>query len=50
MIAGVPPTDRAGFALHHSAGYRTVGVREQLVHIDGSWHDVVFLERRSTTN
>ncbi|WP_216915073.1 helix-turn-helix domain-containing GNAT family N-acetyltransferase [Nocardia noduli] len=50
VTAGVLPTDRAGLALHHSAGYRTVGVRERLLHLDGSWHDVVFLERRSPTN
>lgn len=39
--------DRPGIALHHSAGYRTVGVRERVVRRDGAWHDTVFLERRS---
>ncbi|QXV62266.1 GNAT family N-acetyltransferase [Amycolatopsis sp. TNS106] len=39
--------NRAGIALHHSAGYRTVGVRERIAQRDGTWHDTVFLERRS---
>jgi L-amino acid N-acyltransferase YncA len=36
-------------ALHHSVGYRTVGVRERLAQIDGVWHDSVLLERRRDT-
>ncbi|KZB79712.1 helix-turn-helix domain-containing GNAT family N-acetyltransferase [Amycolatopsis regifaucium] len=39
--------DRAGIALHRSAGYRTVGIRERVARRDGVWHDAVFLERRS---
>jgi L-amino acid N-acyltransferase YncA/DNA-binding transcriptional ArsR family regulator len=39
--------NRASIALHHSAGYRTVGVRERIAQRDGVWHDTVFLERRS---
>ncbi|WP_037309134.1 helix-turn-helix domain-containing GNAT family N-acetyltransferase [Amycolatopsis orientalis] len=39
--------NRAGIALHHSAGYRTVGIRERIVLREGTWHDTVFLERRS---
>jgi phosphinothricin acetyltransferase len=34
--------------LHAKAGFREVGTRERLGHIDGVWHDVVFMERRST--
>ncbi|MCP2289941.1 phosphinothricin acetyltransferase [Nocardia amikacinitolerans] len=41
------PENRAGIALHHSAGFRTVGVRERLARLDGQWRDTVFLERRS---
>ncbi|WP_433526776.1 metalloregulator ArsR/SmtB family transcription factor [Nocardia pseudovaccinii] len=41
------PDNRAGIAVHHSAGYRTVGVRERIAQIDGKWRDSVFLERRS---
>ncbi|MEV6325642.1 metalloregulator ArsR/SmtB family transcription factor [Nocardia sp. NPDC051787] len=41
------PDNRAGIAVHHSAGYRTVGVRERIAQLDGKWRDSVFLERRS---
>ncbi|MEU2253436.1 metalloregulator ArsR/SmtB family transcription factor [Nocardia xishanensis] len=41
------PENRAGLAVHHSAGYRTVGVRERIAQLDGQWRDSVFLERRS---
>jgi len=39
--------NRASIALHQSAGYRTVGIRERIAQRDGSWQDTVFLERRS---
>ncbi|AIG74361.1 Hypothetical protein AJAP_07240 [Amycolatopsis japonica] len=42
--------NRASIALHHSAGYRTVGIRERIAQRDGIWHDTVFLERRSPVN
>ncbi|MFB9928257.1 helix-turn-helix domain-containing GNAT family N-acetyltransferase [Amycolatopsis halotolerans] len=42
--------NRASLALHHSAGYRTIGVRERIAQRDGTWHDTVFLERRSPVN
>ncbi|WP_019816264.1 helix-turn-helix domain-containing GNAT family N-acetyltransferase [Saccharomonospora saliphila] len=38
--------DRAGVALHHAAGYRTVGVRQRIALLGGVWHDTVLLERR----
>ncbi|WP_137873409.1 metalloregulator ArsR/SmtB family transcription factor [Rhodococcus sp. Q] len=41
------PENRASIALHHSAGFRTVGVRECIAQLDGQWRDTVFLERRS---
>lgn len=41
--------DRAGLALHHAVGFRTVGVRERVARLDGVWHDTVLLERRSPT-
>ncbi len=40
------PENRAGIALHHSAGYRTLGVRERIAQQDGVWRDTVLLERR----
>ena len=33
--------------MHIKAGFREVGIRERYGHIDGVWHDVVLLERRS---
>lgn len=41
------PENRASLALHHSAGFRTVGVRERIGRLDGIWRDTVLLERRS---
>ncbi|MGB3440501.1 MAG: GNAT family N-acetyltransferase [Actinophytocola sp.] len=40
--------NRASIALHHAAGYRTVGIRERIAQRDGTWHDTVFLERRAS--
>ncbi|HSS67214.1 MAG TPA: metalloregulator ArsR/SmtB family transcription factor [Nocardioidaceae bacterium] len=41
------PENRASVALHHSAGFRTLGVRERIAQLDGVWRDTVLLERRS---
>ena len=41
------PENRASLALHHSAGYRTLGVRERIGRHHGVWRDTVFLERRA---
>ncbi|QUX30605.1 GNAT family N-acetyltransferase [Nocardiopsis akebiae] len=41
------PENRASLALHHQAGYRTVGVRERVARHHGIWRDTVLLERRS---
>lgn len=42
------PENRASLALHYSAGFRTVGIRERIAQHHGVWRDTVFLERRST--
>ncbi|WP_396345781.1 helix-turn-helix domain-containing GNAT family N-acetyltransferase [Haloechinothrix sp. LS1_15] len=47
LQASVFTGNRAAVALHHAAGYRTVGVRERFARRDGVWHDSVLLERRS---
>ena len=39
--------NRPSIALHHAAGYRTVGIRERIAQLDGVWHDTMFIERRS---
>jgi L-amino acid N-acyltransferase YncA len=41
------PENRASIALHHSAGYRTLGIRERIAQHHGVWRDTVLLERRS---
>nr|WP_187361324.1 metalloregulator ArsR/SmtB family transcription factor [Phytoactinopolyspora mesophila] len=41
------PENRASLALHHSAGFRTLGVRERIAQQHGVWRDTVMLERRS---
>ncbi|MFI5891099.1 GNAT family N-acetyltransferase [Actinoplanes sp. NPDC051513] len=48
--SGVFPENAASLALHHAAGFRTVGVRERIgrhVSHGNRWRDVVFIERRS---
>jgi phosphinothricin acetyltransferase len=48
--SGIFPENTASLALHHAAGFRTVGVRERLgrhVTRAGQWRDVVLIERRS---
>jgi phosphinothricin acetyltransferase len=45
--SGIFPENTASLALHHRAGFRTVGIRERLGRHHGRWRDVVLLERRS---
>jgi L-amino acid N-acyltransferase YncA/DNA-binding transcriptional ArsR family regulator len=44
------PENRASIALHQSAGYRTLGLRERIGRHHGVWRDTVFLERRTATD
>ena len=50
LQTSVFPENRAGLALHHSAGYRTLAVRTRIAQLDGVWRDTVLLERRSEVN
>ena len=48
--SGIFPENTASLALHHAAGFRTVGIRERVGrHLaqGNRWRDVVFIERRS---
>ena len=48
--SGVFPENTASLALHHAAGFRTLGIRERIgrhASQGNRWRDVVFLERRS---
>ncbi|MET9227797.1 metalloregulator ArsR/SmtB family transcription factor [Lentzea sp. NPDC003310] len=47
LQTSVFPENRASLALHHSAGFRTLGVRERIAQHHGVWRDTVFLERRT---
>ena len=46
LQASIFPENRASIALHHSAGFRTLGLRERIGCHQGRWRDTVFLERR----
>lgn len=48
LQAGVMAGNAASLALHRRCGFRIVGVRERLGKRDGTWRDVVLLERRSS--
>jgi L-amino acid N-acyltransferase YncA len=41
--------NRASVALRHQAGCRTVGIRERIAQLRGTWHDTILIERRSDT-
>lgn len=47
LQAGIFPENTASLALHRSAGFRAVGVRERLGFLNGEWRDVVLMERRT---
>jgi len=47
LQAGIISSNRASIALHRACGFREVGVRERLGSLEGVWHDVVLMERRS---
>jgi L-amino acid N-acyltransferase YncA len=42
-IAGITQPNPASMALHHSCGFRTVGVFERIGFKAGAWRDVAFL-------
>ena len=46
LQAGVFRENEASLALHRSAGFREVGVRERIGQLNGVWRDVVLLELR----
>lgn len=46
---GIFPENQASLRLHERAGFRVVGRRDRLGKLDGSWRDVLLLERRSDT-
>jgi phosphinothricin acetyltransferase len=49
LQAGIFPENIASIKLHMKAGFRVVGTRARLGCMNGSWRDVVLMERRSAT-
>jgi L-amino acid N-acyltransferase YncA len=47
LLAGVFPENRASVTLHLGCGFRAVGMYERIGRLNGSWRDVLLLERRS---
>jgi L-amino acid N-acyltransferase YncA/DNA-binding transcriptional ArsR family regulator len=47
LQTSVFPENKASIALHRSAGFRTVGLRERIAQLGDEWRDTVLLERRS---
>jgi L-amino acid N-acyltransferase YncA len=47
LQAGILPENASSLALHRSCGFREVGRRERIGKLNGTWRDVILLERRS---
>jgi phosphinothricin acetyltransferase len=45
--SGIFPENTASVTLHHTVGFRDVGIRERIGQHYGRWRDVLLLERRS---
>jgi L-amino acid N-acyltransferase YncA len=48
LQAGIFPENATSIALHKSCGFREVGLRQKIGQRDGTWQDVLLLERRSS--
>jgi L-amino acid N-acyltransferase YncA len=44
---GIFPENEASVRLHERAGFEIVGCRKRLGKLNGTWRDVLLLERRS---
>ena len=47
LQAGIFPENEVSVRLHQRAGFRVVGRRERLGRLQGTWRDVLLMERRS---
>lgn len=47
LQARIFPENPASIALHHRAGFETLGLHKKLGQLNGEWRDVQLLERRS---
>ncbi len=48
LQAGIFPENEGSIHLHRKHGFRIVGVREKIGKLNGTWRDVVLLEKRSS--
>jgi phosphinothricin acetyltransferase len=44
--SGIFPENVASVELHQRCGFRVVGTRERIGQLDGTWRDVLLMERR----
>ena len=49
LQASVFPENGASIALHHSCGFRDVGIRERIAQLDGVWRNTLLMERRASS-
>lgn len=48
LQAGIFPENIASIALHEKHGFRQIGYRERVGKMNGTWRNVILLERRSS--
>jgi L-amino acid N-acyltransferase YncA len=49
LQAGIFPENEPSLRLHAAEGFRVVGRRERIGQLEGTWRDVILMERRSTS-
>jgi phosphinothricin acetyltransferase len=49
LQAGIFPENTGSVKIHEDCGFRIIGKREKIGHMNGLWRDTLLLERRSTT-
>jgi len=47
LQAGIFPENEGSIKLHEKSGFRIVGTREKMGIMDGTWRDILLMERRS---
>lgn len=47
LQAGIFEENMASERLHEKCGFRHIGIRERLGQLNGQWHNIVIMERRS---
>jgi phosphinothricin acetyltransferase len=47
LYSSIFPENQTSLRLHEKTGFRIIGTREKIAHLDGQWRDTVLLERRS---